>query len=110
MSIAQSLLSIVLEEALRHGVERVTKVAVKVGAFANVVPASLTFSFDLIKEDTPAAEAILQIEQIPALGVCHACGAEIDMTQLVSACPQCESSDIQLNAGQELYIDHIEAE
>ncbi len=110
MSIAQSLLAIVLEEAQRHGVQRITKVAVKVGAFANVVPDSLTFSFDLIKEDTPAAEATLEIEQIPAQGVCHACGAQIDMAQLVAACPECESKDIQMNGGQELYIDHIEAD
>lgn len=110
MSIAQSLLAIVLEEAQRHQVQRVTKVAVKVGALASVVPSSLTFSFDLIKEDTLAAEAMLEIEQMPAQGVCHACGAAIDMAQPVFACPACGSRDIQLTSGQELYIDHIEAD
>jgi hydrogenase nickel incorporation protein HypA/HybF len=110
MSIAQSLLTIVLEEAQRHQVQRVTKVAVKVGAWANVVPSSLTFSFDLIKEGTLAAEAVLDIEQMPAQGACHACGAQIDMAQPVFACPECGSKDIELTSGQELYVDHIEAE
>lgn len=110
LSIAQSLLGIVLQEATRHGVNRVTKVAVKIGALAGVVPSSLTFSFDLIKEGTAASEAVLAIEQVPALGTCHACGAQMDMSGLVAACPSCGSPDIGLISGQELYVDHIEAE
>jgi len=110
LSIAQSLLGIVLQEAARHGVSRVTKVAVKIGALASVVPSSLTFSFDMIKEGTVAAEAVLEIEQVPAMGLCHACGAEMDMSGLVAACPACGSKDIKLSSGQELYVDHIEAE
>ena len=110
LSIAQSLLSIVLDEARRHEVSRVTKVAVKIGALAGVVPHALTFSFDLIKEGTVAAQAELVVEQTPAMGSCHACGAEMDMSRLVDKCPACGSSDISLTGGQELYVDHIEAE
>jgi hydrogenase nickel incorporation protein HypA/HybF len=110
LSIAQSLLGIVLQEASRHGVGRVTKVAVKIGALAGVVPSSLTFSFDLIKEGTAASEALLEIERVPVMGVCHACGERMDMSELVTACPACGSRDIELCSGQELYVDHIEAE
>jgi len=110
LSIAQSLLGIVLDEAQRHGVNKVTKVVVRIGALAGVVPSSLSFSFDLIKEGTKAAEAELVIEQEPAQGVCHACGAEIDMSSLVDQCPSCTSKDIEFLGGQELFVDHIEAE
>ncbi|MBU1274403.1 MAG: hydrogenase maturation nickel metallochaperone HypA [Proteobacteria bacterium] len=110
LSIAQSLLGIVLQEAGRHGANRVTKVAVKIGALASVVPSSLTFSFDLIKEGTPAADAVLEIERVPAMGICRACGARMDMSGLVEACPDCGSKEIELSSGQELYVDHIEAE
>ncbi|MCB2228041.1 MAG: hydrogenase maturation nickel metallochaperone HypA [Desulfarculaceae bacterium] len=110
LSIAQSLLAIVLDEARRHQVNKVTKVAVKIGALAGVVPSALTFSFDLIKEGTKAAEAELVVEQAPAQGVCHACEGEIDMSRLVDQCPHCGSKDIEFTGGQELYVDHIEAE
>lgn len=110
LSIAQSLLDIVLEEAERHQVLRVAKVAVKIGAFTNVVPDALTFSFDLIKEGTKAAEAELVIENVPLMGVCLVCGAELDMAEPVFQCPACGSGDIKVTQGQELYIDHIEAD
>lgn len=110
LSIAQSLLDIVLEEAAKHGVSRVTKVVVKVGKFTGVVPSALTFSFDMIKEDTMAAEAVLDIEEVPLMGVCHACGADLDMAEPVFACTACGSDDIKVTQGQELYIDHLEAD
>lgn len=109
-SIAQSLLNIVLEEAQRHGAARVSRVHVKVGAFSNVVVDSLRFSFDMIKEDTPAAEAELEVEEVPLRGLCRDCGAELNMSQPVFECPHCHSSEVEFTQGQELYIDYIEAE
>jgi hydrogenase nickel incorporation protein HypA/HybF len=43
LSIAQSLLDIVVNEAQTHGVSRVLKVGIKLGAFTNVVGESLRF-------------------------------------------------------------------
>ncbi|MCB2188917.1 MAG: hydrogenase maturation nickel metallochaperone HypA [Deltaproteobacteria bacterium] len=112
LSIAQSLLDIVLEEARKHGVRAVHTVAVKVGVFSGVVPSSLQFSFDLIKEGTLAAGAELVVEKVPALGRCQECGAGIDMSEPVLDCPLCGSEKVKLEpgAGQELYIDHLEAD
>jgi len=45
MSIAQSLLEIVLEEAERHGVQRINKVRVQIGALVAEVPESYTGQF-----------------------------------------------------------------
>jgi hydrogenase nickel incorporation protein HypA/HybF len=110
LSIAQSLLDIVVDEANAHGVSKVLRVAVRVGAFTNVVPDSLAFCFDLIKAGTVAAEAELKLTPVPMAGQCQDCGAELDMSQPVFTCPHCQSSRVQLTQGQELYIDYIETD
>lgn len=110
LSIAQSLLDIVLNEASAHGVKKVLRVGVRVGAFTNVVPDSLTFCFDLIKEGTVAAEAELKLTPVPLAGTCQDCGAELDMSEPVFTCPHCASSNVQVTQGQELYIDYIETD
>ncbi len=111
LSIAQSLLDIVLQEAKRHGVERVIRVGVRVGAFSAVVPSALTFSFDLIKEGTVAAEAQLAIEEVPLTGRCQDCGQILDnMDSPIADCPACESKKIELTQGRELTIAYIETD
>ena len=110
LSIAQSLLDIVLEEAQRHHVAKVVRVGVRVGAFTNLVADSLVFCFDLIKEGTVAAEAELKLTSVPMAGYCQACGAELDMTEPVFACPHCGSTEVRLTQGQELYVDFIETD
>lgn len=110
LSIAQSLLNIVVDEAERHGVGSLKRVGVKLGAFSAVVPDSLRFCWDLIIEDTLAAGSELVIEEVPLKGVCHACGAELDMSEPVFECPACGSADMELTQGQELMVAYIETE
>ena len=111
LSIAQSLLDIVLQEAERHGVKKVIRVGVRVGAFSAVVPSALTFSFDLIKENTVAAEAQLAIEEVPLEGRCQDCGQALEnMDSPIVDCPACGSNKIELTQGRELTIAYIETD
>lgn len=111
LSIAQSLLDIVVQEAERHGVKRVIRVGVRVGAFSAVVPSALTFSFNLIKENTVAAEAELAIEEVPLEGRCQDCGHAVkNMDSPIVDCPACGSNKIELTQGRELTIAYIETD
>ncbi|MGD8562707.1 MAG: hydrogenase maturation nickel metallochaperone HypA [Desulfarculaceae bacterium] len=110
LSLAQSLLDIVLKEAERNRAARVTKVGVKIGAFTHVVPSSLIFCFDLIKEDTVAGGASLVISKVPLRGRCGECGQEFEMPEPTYDCPACSSVQVQVIQGQELTVDYIEVE
>ncbi len=110
LSIAQSLMDIITQEAERHGLERVVRVGVSLGEFSAVVPESLTFCFDLIKEGTVAEGAELAISKVPLRGLCQECGHDFDMDQPVMDCPQCGGHQIQLISGRELSIDFIETD
>ena len=108
LSVAQSLLDIVLSEAQRHGADKIVRVGVTVGAFTSVVPHALKFSFDLIKENTPAAEAELVITQVPLAGVCEECDQEVMLESPEFLCPNCGSPKVLHTQGRELQVDYIE--
>lgn len=110
LSIAQSMLGIVLQEAARHGAEKVQKVVVRVGAYSGVVPHSLRFCFDLIKKDTPAAEAELEVNQAPITATCAACGQQSLLDEPTIICPLCQADQLSLEGGRELFVEYIEAQ
>jgi hydrogenase nickel incorporation protein HypA/HybF len=107
-SLAQALLEIVAEEASRHGVKRVQRVGVKVGAFSHVAPQALTFCFDAIKPGTVAERAELVVARVPLRGLCPQCRKESDIKEPTDQCPFCGSAPLEIVKGRELYVDFIE--
>ena len=73
LAIAESVVQI----ASRHANgRRVTKVQLKVGHLRQIVPSALSFSFELVAQDTPVEGALLEMEVVPAVGLCRDCGTE----------------------------------
>jgi hydrogenase nickel incorporation protein HypA/HybF len=89
---------------------RVLKVELKVGHLRQVVPASLTFAFALVAEDTAAEGAKLLLEEVPAAGRCRECGAESEFDAFPLACVDCGGLDVELLRGEELLVDALELE
>ena len=110
MSIAQSLLDIVLEEGRRHQLNQVKTIRLQVGAMAAVVPESLTFCFNLISENTIAAGAGIEIETLPVVARCQDCGTLFEVEDLVFICPHCQAPALELVSGRELTLLNIEGE
>jgi hydrogenase nickel incorporation protein HypA/HybF len=110
LSIAESLLEIVQEEGRKHGVSKVTRVCVRIGGLSNIVPEALSFSFEVIAENTIAEGAVLDIETVLAMGRCPTCGIDFEMDRGSFLCPECGGMASAVISGQELEIAHIEAE
>lgn len=110
MSIAQSLLEIILEESRKHDLTSVQVVRLQIGAMAGVVPEALTFCFDLLTRDTPASGAILEIETTEVTARCSECGQLVEVKDHVFLCPQCGGPLLELVSGRELSITSIEGE
>jgi hydrogenase nickel incorporation protein HypA/HybF len=110
MSIAQSLLEIVLEAGQQHQLKQVKTIRLQVGEMAAVVPESLTFCFNLISENTIAAGAELEIENIPVVARCSDCGTLFEVENLSFICPQCQAPAIELVSGREMSLLNIEGE
>lgn len=105
LSIAQSIAEI----ACRHaGGRQISKVELKVGRLRQVVPASLTFSFELIAQGTSAEGAELAIRSVPAAALCRVCGVRTELDAFPFQCAACSGFDLQVVAGEELEVEFIE--
>lgn len=105
MALAEGILAVVLDAADN---EPVRAVRVRVGTFQAVVQDSLSFSFQLAAEGTCAAHAALTIEEVPASGLCKACGLESALEYHSLNCPSCGSADIEILRGEEVLVDAVE--
>ncbi|MBF0525481.1 MAG: hydrogenase maturation nickel metallochaperone HypA [Deltaproteobacteria bacterium] len=110
MSIAQSMLEIVFEEAAKNGLAQVTRIGITVGKMSAVVPASLQFCFEILTKDSTPEGAVLASEALPVRCRCRTCGQTFDSDGFFFACPACQGNDVELVSGQELYIKEIEGE
>ena len=110
LSIAQSLLDIIIDESNRHQLGRVNKVMLRVGALAAVVPESLRFCFDLVSRDTVASGALVEIETVAVTARCDKCDLSFEVKDMVFECPSCGEPVLTMLGGRELYVMSIEGE
>ncbi|MBN2654805.1 MAG: hydrogenase maturation nickel metallochaperone HypA [Nitrospirae bacterium] len=109
VSVAESLLKAVIEQAEANNCTKVEKVILKIGRASGVVPEALTFAFDALKPGTMAQEASIEVIDIPVSGRCHQCGADFSVEEkYVLACPCCGSPSFVLTAGGELELSELE--
>jgi hydrogenase nickel incorporation protein HypA/HybF len=99
----------IADTTVRHARGRpVSTVHVRVGHLRQVVPDSLVFCWQLLTDDSELAGAELQIDEVPAVVRCSACGEESTLAAPVLACLACGSFDVALQTGDELLIEAIE--
>jgi hydrogenase nickel incorporation protein HypA/HybF len=110
LSIAQSIMEIVLREAEKANARRVVKVTLKIGDLAGVVPDSLSFCFELLAKSTIAENATITIEKVPIRGHCPQCENEFIIAENRYYCGTCGNTHIELTSGRELLVDRLEIE
>jgi hydrogenase nickel incorporation protein HypA/HybF len=114
MSLCLNLIDIIRQEMEKHGATRLLKVRVKHGQLANVVPEAMEFAFEACIRDTDMDGAELELEEVPLVLACSACGKEFtpeDENVLCTPCPECgEDFGHRVVSGKELYLDFLEAE
>jgi hydrogenase nickel incorporation protein HypA/HybF len=107
LAIAQSVIDI----ARRHaGGRRVLKVELRVGHLRQVVPTALAFNFELVAQGTEVEGAELEMQTVPAAGVCRECGARSELYSFPLQCDACRSFDLEIVAGEELIVESLELE
>lgn len=114
LSVVTSLLSIVRDEMVKHEVQKLLLVRVRYGTLTNIVPEALSFAFEALTTGTELEGAVLETEEVPFTLRCGQCGILFqpeDNNFFTAACPSCGAQQGHtVEAGRELYIQHIEAE
>ena len=110
LSIAQSILETVEQEAAKHDGRRVVRIGLRIGEISGVDPDALSFSFEVITRGTRLEQAALDIERVPLAYRCAECGREFPVVNYEIACPACGGLETRPVGGDELAIAYLELE
>lgn len=107
-SIVQSLLDSCEENARANNASRVLKVVIKIGVMSGVEPDLLKTAFDTFKEKTICEEAEFVINVQKVVIYCNNCEKESTLAELDYCCPHCESVDLKIIDGEDMYLMQLE--
>ena len=107
VSLMQDLLRIVERAASEEPEGRVTEIHLRIGEMAGVNVDSLTFTFEILSNDTRAEGEGLVIEKVPFLIRCEGCGEDFESEEMRLRCPGCGGTRIEVVSGREMEVDHI---
>lgn len=107
LSIVLSMIEQIEQEAARHS-GTVNAVQVKVGVLSGVNCEALRFAWEIAREGTDFAKARLEIEPVPLLVRCSACGRTHAPEIQAILCPQCITPEQEILAGRELELTSME--
>jgi hydrogenase nickel incorporation protein HypA/HybF len=110
LSITQSLFDLIMEQANQAGARKVHAIYLTVGEMTGVVDDSVRFYMEFLSKGTIAEEALLIIKNVGVRAKCRKCGKEYDAGELKWNCPACNSAEIEIIAGTELFVDSIEVD
>jgi hydrogenase nickel incorporation protein HypA/HybF len=107
-SIVQSLLDLCEENAQKNSAQKVTKVVVKIGVMSGVEPELLKTAFDTFKEKTLCQNAEFIVNIQPIVIRCNSCQNEAVLKEIEYCCPKCQSGDVAVIDGEEMYLMQLE--
>ena len=110
MSVTMSLLDLVLEEAAKAGAEKIVGVNIVIGQMTGIIDHYVQANFELLSQNTPAEGASLSFRNIPRQARCRRCAYTFQPSDLDWKCPKCQSAEIEITGGSELYVESIEVE
>jgi hydrogenase nickel incorporation protein HypA/HybF len=108
MSLCESILQILQDEARAKGFQRVREVCLEIGELASVEPEALRFGFDVVMRGSLADGARLRIEPVAGAAWCMACSNRVALPRRGDPCPRCGSHQLQVLAGDAMRIKELE--
>lgn len=107
-SLMQSALETAVQKTRAAGASQIHRLQLRVGKLSGVVPEALRSAFTALKNETPASDAVLEIEEVPALCWCAKCAAEFEAADWKYECPRCHEFSGELRRGKELELASLE--
>ena len=109
LSVATSLVDVVMAHLIESGGERVTRVVVDIGDLSGVVPAALRSAFVVARGTEPAMRAAkLELRAVAVTIACDACGERPASGPNDLRCSECGTPSMRVIRGRELDVVGIE--
>ena len=107
LSMAQSIMDSVIDNAEKNNATAVTSVTLEIGSLAMLNPEQVKFLLNVLKEDTIAKDAEFLIEEIPVKIKCRDCGYEggaiVDDTDHYAPMVNCPKCNTKMNFVLNMY-------
>lgn len=111
LTIVQSLVTL-CEENLKaktdnftgSGTPQIREVVVKIGVLSGVEPHYLQSAYDVYKIGTVCDAAELSIVMQPVVVKCLACGSVQELKKYEFVCPKCQSTELEVKDGEDMYL------
>ena len=110
MSVTMSLLDLILEEATKAGASKIVGVNIVLGEMTGIIDHYVQANFELLSQNTPAEGAALSFRNVPGQARCRHCTHLFQPSDFEWTCPKCQSAEIEITGGSELYVESIEVE
>ena len=109
LPITQGILEVAVETAQQHGARPITDIYLVIGDLTSIVDDSVQFYFDIMSKDTLASGATLHFRREAAQATCLECDHQYPVKPpLDPFCPHCNSPFLQVEGGQEFFVESIE--
>jgi len=109
-SIVQALLTQCEEIAQENKVHKVAKIVTKIGVMSGVETHLFQVAFDTFKEGTLCDGAELIIHKQKLKLHCNSCNSEFEIDKLHYICKECESLDVKVIDGEDMFLMSVEME
>ncbi len=110
VGIAEAILEAGQTEAARIAGARLVSIRVRVGKLSGVDMAALEFALDALRRGTDLETVSIELEAMPRLNACRACGHRFETEMYAENCPQCDAAGPMLVGGEELELTSVEVE
>ncbi len=108
VSLMEQTLAIAVAQAQEHGASKIHQLVLRVGQQSGVVADALSFAFEVVKQDTMAAEALLAIEEVPVTCHCQICQSNFQPEDWIYCCPRCGGISQTVVDGKQLELVSLE--
>ncbi len=109
-SIVQALLEQIEGIAEENEAQKVTKLVVKIGVMSGIETHLLEVAFNTFKEKTVAdgAEFVMNVQALTIK--CRNCQEVSELDKIHYCCQKCESTDVEVIDGEDMFLMSVEME
>ncbi|HIP18838.1 MAG TPA: hydrogenase maturation nickel metallochaperone HypA [Sulfurovum sp.] len=109
-SVVQALLNQCEEIAEQNAADKIIKVICKIGVMSGIEIHLLQVAFDTFKEGTMCDGAEFIINEQKLKLQCRECQAEFEVDEVRYYCIECESLNVKVLDGEDMYLMSLEME
>lgn len=107
LSIAISIVDLVVDQAKRASAESVAEVELDIGMLSGIEYEALEFSLGVAAKGSLLEDTRFRINRVEPIAECPGCGHIYTPEGMFSHCPQCERQGVRLIRGTELQVKSL---